>query len=151
MECYQIIQITSENYDKCRNIWNMDKQPKAQKWLNEIKAGDRLSYAYTVHDEFLGEGSLVLKTDDPQYAIPGVRVYLSRLVVKREYRNHGIGKTLVDYLCKRAKELGFSEISIGVDQDNAVALHIYRAKGFNQILYEGEDEYGPYYKLLKTL
>lgn len=151
MQNDKIIRITPESYAKCNNIWNMDKQPQTQKWLAEIKAGIRIPYAYVVNDEFLGEGALVIENSDPHYTIPNRRVYLSRLIVKKEHRNRGIGKILVEYLCDKAKQMGFSEISIGVDKDNVIALHLYQSKGFNDILFEGEDEYGSYVKLLKIL
>jgi len=49
------------------------------------------------------------------------------------------------------KELGYSEMSLGVDIDNINARHLYEKKGFNNVIFEGEDEYGKYVKLLKNL
>ena len=72
-------------------------------------------------------------------------------MVKKGYRGQGIGTVLVDFICEKARELGYSEVSIGVDKDNAVALHLYQKKGFDEVLFDGEDEDGPYYKLLKKL
>ncbi len=151
MQAYEIIRVTPALYAQCNTIWDMAKQPRTQRWLEEIKAGTRLTYAYAEDGIFLGEGSLVLANNDPDYTIEGKRVYLSRLIVKKEFRNRGIGKLLVDFLCETAKRMGYAEISIGVDKSNAAALHLYRSKGFDRILFDGEDEYGPYYKLLKEL
>ena len=50
-----------------------------------------------------------------------------------------------------AKDLGYQEISVGVDIDNYVALSIYQKYGFDKIIYVGEDEQGKYLKLLKKL
>ena len=47
--------------------------------------------------------------------------------------------------------MGYKEISIGVDKDNTAALHLYRKKGFTTVIFDGADEYGKYYKLLKVL
>ena len=51
----------------------------------------------------------------------------------------------------KAKAMGFSEMTIGVDKDNTNALHLYRKFGFTEVLFDGTDEDGEYYKLLKRL
>ena len=73
------------------------------------------------------------------------------MIVKEEYRNHGIGGILVDFLIDYAQALGFEEIALGVDMDNMNARHLYEKKGFTDVLYVGEDNYGKYVKLLKKL
>lgn len=89
--------------------------------------------------------------NDLDYTIPNQRVYVSRLIVKKEYRRQGIGKKLVDFITDKAKELGYSELSIGVDLDNYPALKLYIDSGFDKVIYIGEDEQGKYVKLLKTV
>ncbi|MFG6147605.1 GNAT family N-acetyltransferase [Halobacillus sp. B23F22_1] len=63
----------------------------------------------------------------------------------------GIGSIIVDYLTDYAKQLGYEEITIGVDIGNLNARHLYEKKGFTTVLYLGKDEYGKYVKLLKNL
>lgn len=151
MKPYQILPITPDTYHKCNNIWDMSSQPLAQNWLDEIIAGTRIPYAVVVDDEFVGECALVLQSDDPQYTIQGKRAYLSRLLVKDTMRHKGIGGLLVDHVVLQAKQQGFAQISVGVDKDNHIALHLYQSKGFTEVLFEGEDEYGAFFKLLKTI
>lgn len=141
-----------DNYSKCNNIWNMKKQSKlAEKFLDELKSGNRVTYIYKDGDEFVGEISLVQEMNDSDYTIPNQRVYVSRLIVKKEYRRQGIGKKLVDFITDKAKELGYSELSIGVDLDNYPALKLYIDSGFDKVIFIGEDEQGKYVKLLKTI
>ena len=152
MRNFEIIQLKPENYQRCSNIWDMGKKPEmAKRFYDELVSGNRIIYVYAIDDEYLGEGSIVFEKNDPDYSIPGQRVYFSRLVVKEEYRNQGIGSILIDYIVDKAMEFGYSEISVGVDKKNEGALRLYQRKGFNEIIYDGEDEYGPYYKLLKRL
>jgi ribosomal protein S18 acetylase RimI-like enzyme len=73
------------------------------------------------------------------------------MLVKAEYRNRGIGGIILDYLIDYAKQLGYEEISVGVDIDNLNARHLYDKKGFTNVIFEGEDELGKYVKLLKEL
>lgn len=148
---YKIEPITAENYEKCSNLWDMEKQPQTNEWLEEIRSGVRLPFAYVVDGVFLGECALVLAKDDPHYTIPGKRAYLSRLIVKDSCRRQGIGRILTDCVIEEAKRRGFSELSLGVDKDNTAARHLYAVKGFDTVLFEGEDKYGAFYKLLKKL
>ncbi len=140
-----------EDYHKCSNIWNMKAQPLTEKWREEITEGNRLVFIYKINDEFIGEGALVLDAGDPDYTIQGKRVYVSRMIVKKEYRNRGIGSEILEFLIEKAKQTGFSEMTIGVDKDNENALHLYRKFGFTEVLFDGADEDGEYFKLMKKI
>ena len=52
---------------------------------------------------------------------------------------------------EKARQEGFRELWLGVDDANTAARQLYLKKGFTQVLYEGQDQYGKYKKLLKTL
>lgn len=146
------MKLNLEDYNKCSNIWDMDKNPKmAKMFYDELVSGNRITFIYLEHNEFIGEGSLVFKNNDPDYTIPDKRIYLSRMIVKDEYRNRGVGGIILDYLIDYAELLGYEEISLGVDTDNLNARHLYEKKGFTTVLFIGEDEYGEYVKLLKKL
>lgn len=152
MGAYKIIKLEPEDFNKCANIWNISKNPsKTKKWYDELVSGNRITFIYTENDEFIGEGSLVLNNDDQDYTIPGKRIYLSRLIVKNEYRNCGIGGIIIDFLIDYAKCHGYEEISLGVDTVNLVARHLYEKKGFTNVIFQGKDEYGEFVKLLRKL
>ena len=151
MQEIKIEPLELEDYNKCSNIWNMKAQQLAEKWREEIATGNRLVFVYKIDDEFIGEGALVLDTGDPDYTVAGRRVYVSRMIVKKEYRGHGIGSEILEFLINKATEMGFSEMTIGVDKDNENALHLYRKYGFTEVLFDGADEDGEYYKLMKRI
>ncbi len=140
-----------KDYHKCSNIWNMKAQPLTEKWRDEIATGNRLVFIYKINGKFIGEGALVLDTGVPNYTILHRRVYVSRMIVKKEYRNRGIGSEILTFLISKAKEMGFSEMTIGVDKDNTNALHLYKKFGFTEVLFDGTDENGEYLKLMKIL
>lgn len=143
--------LDAKDYEKCSNIWNMKAQPLADKWLEEIKSGNRLVFVYKINGEFIGEGALVIDAGDPDYTIHGRRIYVSRMIVKKEYRNRGIGSEILTFLIEKAKEMDYSEMTIGVDKDNTNAIHLYRKFGFTQVIFDGEDKDGAYFKLMKTI
>lgn len=147
----EIVKLNIEEYSKCNHIWDMKKCPYTEYFRNQIISGDRIVYIYKINDEFIGECALVIHVDDSDYFIENKRIYLSRMIVKKEYRNQGIGGKLIDFLSDKAKEMGYSEIALGVDKDNSGALHLYQKKGFTTIIKEDKDEHGEFYKLLKKL
>ncbi len=140
-----------EDYHKCSNIWNIKNQPLAETWLEEIKNGNRMVFVCKINGEFIGEGALVLDTGDSDYTIPNQRIYVSRMIVKKEYRNRGIGSEILAFLVDKAKNMGYSEMTIGVDKDNINALHMYNKFGFTEVLFDGADENGEYFKLMKNI
>ncbi|MEG1706010.1 MAG: GNAT family N-acetyltransferase, partial [Clostridia bacterium] len=87
---------------------------------------------YKQNGKFIGEIACVYEMNDPDYTVPNQRIYVSRLIVKPEYRNNGIGGILIDFIIDKIKKMGYSEISIGVDKDNEAALHLYHKKGFTK-------------------
>lgn len=148
----KIIKLNINDYHKCNNIWNMDKKKELKdKFYNELKNGNRITFVYVENNEYLGEVSLVFDMNDLDYTIEYQRIYLSRFLVKPEMRNKGIGKQLLNYIFNYAKNLGYQEMSVGVDLDNYVALSIYQKYGFDKIIFVGEDEQGKYLKLVKKL
>ncbi|WP_238343624.1 GNAT family N-acetyltransferase [Gracilibacillus saliphilus] len=106
MTSYEIRKLKPEEYNRCNNIWNMEEKPNMAKlFYDELVSGSRIPFIYIVNNEFLGEGSLVYSNNDPDYTIPNKRIYLSRMVVKEEFRNLGIGSIIVDYLIDYPKNL----------------------------------------------
>lgn len=149
---FEIIELSPAEFEKCGNIWNMKQQEKlAKQFYSELISGNRITYVYKQDDEFIGEISLVFNMNDSDYTIDKQRIYVSRLIVKPEKRRNGIGKKLVEYATDKAKGMGYSKMSIGVDLDNYPALKLYADSGFNKILFIGEDKQGKYVKLLKKI
>lgn len=149
---FEIIELSPAEFEKCGNIWNMKQQEKlANQFYGELISGNRVTYVCKQDNEFIGEISLVFDTNDSDYTIDKRRVYVSHLIVKPEKRRNGLGKRLVEYATDKAKEMGYSEMSIGVDLDNYPALKLYADSGFDKILFIGEDHQGKFVKLLKEI
>ena len=151
MLSWKIVKLESEQFYALDTIVNMKNKKLTDKWYEELKTGKRIIYSCIADGVYAGEVSMVLDHEDPLYVIPGKRVYMQRLIVNAMYRGNGIGKCLVAHLCKEAFHMGFAEVSVSVDKDNDIALHIYQSMGFNNVLFDGEDQYGPCYKLMKRL
>lgn len=50
-----------------------------------------------------------------------------------DYRNKGVGKSLLIYLLEQAKADGYQQISLSCDPTNDNALHLYQKLGFEQV------------------
>ena len=149
---YVITKLNPVDFKKCSDIWDQERQADlAKQFYQELLAGNRITYIFQIKGEYIGEISLVFDMGDTDYTIDKQRIYISRLIVKREYRRRGIGKMLVDFAVREAEKMGYSELSIGVDLDNYAALKLYFEAGFNSILYIGEDKNGQYAKLLMRM
>ena len=151
MADYAIEKLDIKDYKKCNNIWNMKNCEFTEKFRREIEVGNRVVFVYKIKGNFIGEIAYVFNTNDTDYTIPNQRIYISRLIVKKEYRNQGIGSILIDHILEEIKKMGYKEATIGVDKDNLSALHLYQKKGFTNILFDGKDEYGEFYKLMKEI
>lgn len=151
MNDYIIEKLDLADYSKCNNIWDMSAFSQTEFFRKEIEAGNRVVYVYKQNGEFIGEIAYVFDMHDDDYTIVNQRIYLSRLIVKKERRENGIGGILIDFIIEQVRNMGYKEVTIGVDKDNIAALHLYRKKGFTTILFDGADEDGEYFKLMKKL
>lgn len=148
----EIIELDIKNFEKCSNIWNMEKNKELKdRFYNELLTKNRKTFVYTKDEEYIGEISIVFNKNDEDYSIPGIRLYISRIIVKKDLRGQGYGKKLMNYIIEYAKKEGYKELALGVNLDNYIALKLYVGLGFNNIQYIGEDSDGKYVKLIKKL
>jgi ribosomal protein S18 acetylase RimI-like enzyme len=50
-----------------------------------------------------------------------------------QYRNKGLGKSLLIHLLEQAKADGYQQISLSCDPTNNNALHLYQKLGFERV------------------
>ena len=147
-----IIELDIKNYEKCGNIWSMEKNKELkERFYRELKSKNRKTFVYVKDGEYVAEISIVFNKNDEDYSIPGKRLYISRVIVKKDCRGNGYGKELMNYIIKYAESEKYEELSLGVNLDNYIALNLYVKLGFNKIQYIGEDSDWKYVKLIKKL
>ena len=148
----EIIELDIKNFEKCNNIWDMEKNKELKdRFYSELQNKNRITFVYTKDEEYIAEVSIVFNKNDEDYTIPGKRIYISRIIVKKDFRGKGYGKKLMNYAIEYAKSKGYKEISLGVNLDNYIAFKLYVDLGFTKIQYIGEDFDGKYVKLIKNL
>ncbi len=58
---------------------------------------------------------------------------LDNIVVREEFRNSGIGRSLLEETISRARELGYSDVMLNVYCFNTDAIALYESVGFEPI------------------
>ena len=76
--------------------------------------------------------------------IPNKRAYLAAFRVDKEYQNQRLGQKLINYCIEDLVEKGYTQFTIGVEDDNENAKHIYFKLGFTDAIDKGAgDEFDP--------
>ena len=100
----EIIELDIKNYEKCGNIWNMEKNKELKdRFYKELLSKNRMTFVYVKDEEYIAEISIVFNKDDKDYSIPGKRLYISRIIVKKALRGQGYGKKLMNYVIDYSK------------------------------------------------
>ena len=95
----------------------------------------------------IGELHVLYESDDENYAVRGRRAYLFAFRVRTGFQNKGYGTYLLKEVLSALKEKGYCEFTVGVEDDNFRAMHMYRALGFNEFVLRKEEEYqGDWYE-----
>lgn len=81
---------------------------------------------------------LVAKKGKEIVGFAGIKVVLENadimnIVVKQNYRNQGIGSSLLEKILSLSKNLNISHICLEVSQDNLYAINLYKKFGFTEI------------------
>ena len=111
-----------------------------------IDSGDFSIYLLFEDGELIGELHVTWRSEDPLASIDGQRAYLSAYRIREDRQGRGLGQYLLRGVIDAIEARGYHEITIGVEDDNLRAKHLYRKFGFTEFVarrrevYQG-DEY----------
>lgn len=89
----------------------------------------------------VGELRIMYNSEDGISAIQGRRVYLFAFRVREDFQNKGYGTYLLKEVLALLKEKGYNEFTVGVEDDNERAIHMYQNMGFTEFLLRKQEEY----------
>ncbi len=75
----------------------------------------------------------LFNADNPGYGYVDDRTPELAIAILPQYRNKGLGKSLLIHLIEQAKADGYHQISLSCDPKNDNALHLYQKLGFEQV------------------
>lgn len=81
---------------------------------------------------------LIARMNDEIIGFAGIKVVLDEadimnIVIKKNYRNQGIGTLLLENLISLAKSLNSNSLSLEVSEKNLPAIHLYQKFGFESL------------------
>ena len=135
-------------FDKLFNLFPDDEQlwlKYKDKRLKEFENEETDTYVIEYNKKFIGEVSVNYVCHDLQTeAIPNQRVYLQAFRLDKESQGKGLGQKLIEYVLNDLTDRGYTEFTIGVEDDNEIAKHIYFKFGFTEAIDKGKgDEFDP--------
>ena len=107
--------------------------------IDDISNGIKDIYVITENENLIGEITVTYKSDLPNETIPDIRVYLSAFRVHKDYQDQGLGQKLLKYVISELENKGITEFTVGVEDDNENAKHIYEKFDFTEIIDRGEE------------
>lgn len=109
------------------------------------------------NESFIGEITVNYKNNELETeTIPNIRVYLEAFRVDKQYQAQGLGQKLINYCIDFLTNIGYTQYTIGVEEDNEIAKHIYFKLGFTEAIDKGygnefdPSEYTLYMKRLEN-
>lgn len=132
--------INLEELDKLKNLYEYANFEKFKKqMIDEISNVIKDIYVITENENLIGEITITYKSDLPNETIPNIRVYLSAFRVHKDYQDQGLGQKLLKYVISELENKGITEFTVGVEDDNENAKHIYEKFDFTEIIDRGEE------------
>lgn len=125
--------INIEEFDKLKKLF-----PSHNDWKNYKKQQlERYSQkeldiiVIENKNQFIGEITInYVNHELSTETIPGQRVYLEAFRIDKDYQGKGLGQKLIQYTINNLIQNGYFEFSIGVENSNEKAKHIYSKLGF---------------------
>lgn len=107
----------------------------------EIRNGVTDIFVLYDRDVLIGELHAMYESDDEHFAVRGRRAYLFAFRVHKAYQNRGYGTHLLKTVLHMLKEEGYCEFTVGVEEDNLRAIHMYQSMGFDTLLLRKQESF----------
>jgi ribosomal protein S18 acetylase RimI-like enzyme len=114
---------------------------RASSELEEFRAGDRVLWLAEAGGRTIGTVGLVFRGRDAGIADGVTAANINRLHVVQAQRRHGVATALIATAEAEARDRGFVEVTIEVEDDNVPALALYEKLGFEHVGRGTEENY----------
>jgi len=100
-------------------------------YMEHIADGSHIAIVAEIDDQDVGCGAICLSDELPSPDNPSGRcAYLMNIYVRKEYRGHGVGHSIVRWLVEKAKQAGCSKIWLETTDG---ARSLYKDIGFKEL------------------
>lgn len=133
--------IEIEEFDKLKKLFPgkeklWEKYKRMQ--LEKLKNKEIDIFVIENNEEIIGEVTAnYISRKIKEEAKAGIRAYLEAFRVDEGYRGQGLGQKLINHCINDLKSKGYTEFTIGVEENNEIAKHIYFKLGFMEAISRG--------------
>lgn len=92
-------------------------------------------------EKIIGELRAKYISDDNRFAEKGKRAYLYAFRIHENYQGKGLGSYMLENVLTILKEYGYSEFTVGVEDDNTKARYMYEKNGFTEFIARIKESY----------
>lgn len=107
----------------------------------EIENGVIDIFALFDGNKIIGELRVKYISDDNRFTEKGKRAYLYAFRIHKKYQGKGLGNFLLENVLKILAENGYSEFTVGVEDDNSIARYMYEKHGFTETIERIKESY----------
>ena len=118
-----------------------DSEEMIQSNSQKIESGEIDIFGLFSDKELIGELRVMYSNSDERFVQKGKRAYLYAFRIHENHQGKGLGKQLLKYVIDNLTQNGYYEITVGVEDDNERAKHIYNSFGFDKIVSRIQEEY----------
>lgn len=145
---YVYRKITRDKFDRLHDLFPDDEQmwlKYRDMMLKEFDKKEMEVYVIEQRNTFIGEVTIRYASHAlASETIPNRRVYLQAFRVDKKYQGSGLGQRLIQFALSDLERQGYTEFTVGVEEDNKRAKHIYFKFGFTEAIDRGYgDEFDP--------
>lgn len=141
---YTYRKIDKDEFDKLHDLFPDDEQlwlKYRDKRLRQFDNQEVDVYVIAHQERMIGEVTIsYISHTLPLEAIPGQRVYLQAFRLEEAYQGAGLGQELLRFALADLEKQGYTEFTIGVEEENEVAKHIYFKLGFTEAIDQGQGD-----------
>lgn len=106
-----------------------------------IDSGDFSIFLLLEDGDLIGELHVTWRSNDPLSAIDGQRAYLSAFRIREDRQGLGYGQHLLRGVIDAIEARDYREITIGVEDNNLRAKHLYAKYGFTEFVARRSESY----------
>lgn len=137
-----------EEFEKLRKLFPDNEEmwiKYKNKRLEQFEQEETDVFVIEKNNCFIGEITVNYKSNQLETeTIPNRRVYLEAFRVDKKHQEQGLGQKLINYCIDYLISIGYTQFTIGVEDDNEIAKHIYFKLGFTNAIDKGYgDEFDP--------
>ena len=131
------MEIRKGTIEEFKLLWKYSESTTYRYFLGNITSKNTEFWTVDLDGLLVGELYIFFDSPDKDEANGVNRAYLCAFRINKEYQNKGYGQLLMSKVLDRTKELGITEVTIGIDNREYDKLHEFYSKfGFNEVVKE---------------